>query len=246
MTTSIGPTYLGVDVGTGSARAGVFDARGVMLAAASEPIQLWRPQGDFVEQSSDDIWAACCRAVRAAIADANVAPAGVRGIGFDATCSLAAVDAHGRPVSISPTGRDEQNVVVWMDHRAIPQAARINATGHAVLRYVGGVISPEMQTPKLLWLRENLPATWRRAARFFDLPDYLTYRATGDDTRSLCTTSASGPTSAVKNSGIRRIFARSGSGISRTKASFASERVCGPWANRSAAAFPRRPPRSSD
>jgi len=45
-----------------------------------------------------------------------------------------------------------------------------------------------MQTPKLLWLAETLPDTWHRAARFFDLPDFLSYRATGDDTRSLCTT----------------------------------------------------------
>src|SRR5438309_1597705 len=61
-------------------------------------------------------------------------------------------------------------------------------TGSAVLRYVGGVFSPEMQSPKLLWLKENLPAAWRRARRFLDLPDFLTYRATGDETRSLCTT----------------------------------------------------------
>src|SRR5262249_52421812 len=44
------------------------------------------------------------------------------------------------------------------------------------------------QAPKLLWLKENLPQTWQRTARFLDLPDFLTYRATGNDTRSLCTT----------------------------------------------------------
>ena len=66
------------------------------------------------------------------------------------------------------------------------QAARINATGHEVLRYVGGVISPEMESPKLLWLKENSPSTWARAAHFFDLPDFLTFRATGDTGRSLC------------------------------------------------------------
>src|ERR1035437_9997065 len=186
--------YLGIDVGTGSARAGVFTPRGRMLGHATEPIKLWRPAPDFAEHSSDDIWAACGRAVRGALKAAAAKPGDIAGIGFDATCSLVVLDARDRPVSVSPTagpglraGRAAQNVIVWMDHRAIPEAELINRTRHPVLRYVGGVISPEMQTPKLLWLKKNLPVTWKRAARFLDLPDFLTYRATGDDTRSLCT-----------------------------------------------------------
>ncbi len=180
--------YLGIDVGTGSARAGLFTAEGRQVGAASHPIRMWKPQPDFVEQSSEDIWQACARSVKAALKQAKATGTEVRGIGFDATCSLVALDAAGKPLSVSPSGRDEQNVIVWMDHRAIAQAERINRTKHAVLDYVGGIISPEMQTPKLLWLKEKLPATWKRAAQFFDLPDYLTYRATGDATRSLCTT----------------------------------------------------------
>ncbi len=182
------PLFVGIDVGTGSARAGVFSLSGRMLADASEPIKMWKPQPDFVEQSSDDIWSACCKSVRAALKKAGATAAEVAGIGFDATCSLVLLDSEDRPVSASPTGRDQQNVIVWMDHRAIPQAEKINITKHPVLRFVGGVISPEMQTPKLLWLKEHLPLSWGRTARFLDLPDFLTYRATGDDTRSLCTT----------------------------------------------------------
>jgi FGGY-family pentulose kinase len=75
-----------------------------------------------------------------------------------------------------------------MDHRSLAETEAINRTRHPVLRYVGGVISPEMETPKLLWLKKNLPASWKRARHFFDLPDFLTYRATGDPTRSLCST----------------------------------------------------------
>lgn len=180
--------FVGVDVGTGSARAGVFDGAGRMVGQASRAIRMWRPQPDFVEQSSEDIWRACGESVRAALADAGASADRVAGVGFDATCSLVALDAGGRPVTVSPDGADEQNVIVWMDHRAIPQAERINAGGHKVLDYVGGVISPEMETPKLLWLKEHGPETWRRAARFFDLPDFLTWRATGEDSRSLCST----------------------------------------------------------
>ncbi len=53
---------------------------------------------------------------------------------------------------------------------------------------MGGVISPEMEVPKLLWLKRHLPASYERAARFLDLPDFLVYRATGVDVRSHCTT----------------------------------------------------------
>lgn len=180
--------YLGVDVGTGSARAGIFDARGQRAGVGVHPIKMWRPEEDFVEQSSDDIWQACGIAIRAALTEAKLAPEAIAGIGFDATCSLVCLDSKDHPVSVSPTNRAKQNVIVWMDHRATRQTERINALGHDVLRYVGGVISPEMQTPKLLWLKENLPKTWKKTARFLDLPDFLVYRATGEDVRSLCTT----------------------------------------------------------
>ena len=177
---------VGVDVGTGSARAAVFDLRGRRLGHASRPIQLWHPASDWAEQSSADIWQAVCAAVREAIGQAGRVD--VRGIGFDATCSLVALDADGKPASVDPDGNPQCDTIVWMDHRAVAQAERINATGSEVLRYVGGRISPEMQTPKLLWLKENLPECWRRAAQFFDLPDFLTFRATGASSRSLCST----------------------------------------------------------
>ncbi|VFQ66135.1 unnamed protein product, partial [Cuscuta campestris] len=40
----------------------------------------------------------------------------------------------------------------------------------------------------LLWVKENLQESWSMAFRWMDLSDWLSYRATGDDTRSLCTT----------------------------------------------------------
>lgn len=180
--------YLGIDVGTATVRAGVFDGTGRMVGIATHTIETWRPETDFVEQSSDDIWQTCCKSVRVAVGEAGITPENIRGIGFDATCSLVVLDSQNEPLTVSPTGDDRQNVIAWMDHRAIDQARRINAFGHEVLKYVGGIISPEMESPKLLWLKENLPATWKKAGKFLDLPDFMTFRATADDTRSLCST----------------------------------------------------------
>ncbi len=180
--------FIGVDVGTASVRAGIFDAKGKMLAATSNPIRIWRPATDFVEQSSENIWRACGQSIKKALNEAGLSPQQIAGIGFDATCSLVVVDPQGAPVTVSPTGKDQQNIIVWMDHRAIAEAEEINSGGYEVLKYVGGRVSPEMQTPKLLWLKRHKPQTWNRAGYFFDLADWLTWRCTGDSARSLCTT----------------------------------------------------------
>jgi D-ribulokinase len=97
------------------------------------------------------------------------------------------LDAGANPLTVSSSGDDQRNVVVWMDHRAIAEAREINETQDDVLRYVGGSISPEMEIPKLLWLKRHLPSTYRSAGHFFDLADYLSFRATGSTARSMCT-----------------------------------------------------------
>ena len=179
--------FIGVDVGTSSARAGVFDEKGMLLATARHPITVWHEAGSVVEQSSSEIWAACAASVRAAMAEAALPPSAVRGIGFDATCSLVVLDAGANPLTVSTSGEARRNVIVWMDHRAIAEARLVNETHDDVLRHVGGSISPEMEIPKLLWLKRNLPSSYRSAGHFFDLADYLSFRATGSTARSICT-----------------------------------------------------------
>lgn len=183
----MGGCFAGIDVGTGSVRAGIFDADGRQLAVAKRDIRMWKEAGDIVEQSSDDIWACVCACVREAREAARLAPEDIAGIGFDATCSLVVLGEGGHPLPVGRHGDPARNVIVWMDHRATGQADRINALGSPVLDYVGGTISPEMETPKLLWLREELPASFADAWQFLDLADFLTWKATGSLARSVCT-----------------------------------------------------------
>ena len=56
---------IGVDVGTGSARAGVVDvASGKLLGVHKQDIKMWEPLPEHYEQSSDDIWDAVCACTR--------------------------------------------------------------------------------------------------------------------------------------------------------------------------------------
>jgi D-ribulokinase len=83
------PCVIGVDVGTGSVRAAVVEiAEGKIVASHTSPINVWNPSPQYYEQSSTDIWNAVCICVKTAVGKAGVSPAVIKGIAFDATCSL--------------------------------------------------------------------------------------------------------------------------------------------------------------
>ncbi|KAI9280092.1 hypothetical protein BY458DRAFT_470388 [Sporodiniella umbellata] len=187
---SKGDYFIGVDVGTGSARAAVIDIQGKLLCISVEPIITFNPKHDIYEQSTENIWKSIAKCVRTVMSEGLLSPEDIKGIGFDATCSLVSLDKNGQPLSVDGTSgfeEHEKNVILWADHRAIDQANRINATQHHVLRYVGDTISPEMEIPKTLWLKENMPLEkWDAIGHLMDLPDFLTFKATGETTRSTC------------------------------------------------------------
>lgn len=122
----------------------------------------------------------------------NVDPNSIRGIGFDATCSLTVFNAEtDEPVAVTGPKFDnadgnDRNVILWLDHRPVEETKKINATNHNLLRYVGGQMSIEMEIPKVLWLKNNMPKELFEKCKFYDLGDALTHMATGSETRSFC------------------------------------------------------------
>jgi FGGY-family pentulose kinase len=185
------PLVVGVDVGTTSARAGVFDGEGRLRGRGERQILLHRPLPEIAEHSSADIWRSVAGAVREALKAADATAGVVRGISFDATCSLVVLDPQGRSVDVSATAdagpAGTWDTIVWLDHRAVAEAEACTESRHPVLGFIGGVMSPEMETPKLMWLKRKKPESWARAGLFLDLADFLTYRASGSTARSTCT-----------------------------------------------------------
>ncbi|KAI5449982.1 hypothetical protein NCC49_003873 [Naganishia albida] len=183
--------YIGFDVGTGSARAALLDRSGKILADHTENTITYRDDSDhrIFEQSTTNIWSCLAACSQTVLSKSGVSPEQVKGISFDATCSLAVVDKDGTPISVDKKGlgkSGERNVILWADHRAEKEAEEINKTGEAVLNFVGGVMSLEMEIPKTLWLKRHMQPEDFEKVFLFDLPDYLTYRATGSSARSNC------------------------------------------------------------
>jgi FGGY-family pentulose kinase len=169
---------MAVDVGTSSARAGLFDGAGALLASDSVGFEVLRPAEHHAVYRMDDIWNAVCAATRSVAA--AVAGEPIAALAFDATSSLALTAEGGAPLD------GDADVLCWMDHRGESEAEEISRTGDLYLDYVGGSLSPEMHLPKLLWLKRHRPAAWARLRAVRDLCDELAYRATGADRHSAC------------------------------------------------------------
>ena len=88
------PVFIGIDVGTASVRA-IAISPGTILASVDHPISKKSPQPDHFEQSSGEIWNACCLCVRRLLGKKLFDAESVKGIGFDATASLVVLDSDG-------------------------------------------------------------------------------------------------------------------------------------------------------
>ena len=171
---------LGVDFGTNSVRVGIFDLAGNEIVFRDAAYDLITPKTGYAEQNVADWWAALCTASNAAIAESEVNPNRIVGIGTDTTaCTPVFLDKRMQPL---------MNAILWMDVRSAQEARQIGQSGHPMLKYNGfGNVSPEWMPCKSLWVKRHLPEIYAKSAYILECEDWLNYRLTGRVTASLNT-----------------------------------------------------------
>jgi FGGY-family pentulose kinase len=171
------PLFLGLDVGTQSVRAALFDLRGNCGGFATSPLDTTHPHPSWAEQDPAQWWQAARAAVPEALARAGASADAVAGVGLDCTaCTVLPCRADGTP---------PRPALLWMDQRSFREAEEISATGDPSLRWVSGVVSPEWMLPKALWLKRHEHPVYDRAERLVECTDWFMYRLTGDWVLSL-------------------------------------------------------------
>jgi FGGY-family pentulose kinase len=172
---------IGIDAGTESFRAGVFDQAGRCLGFGVSPNRTLHRHPGWAEQSPRDWDVALVECIQKALAAARVSPSDIRGIGVDGTsCTVVFLDKRGEPL---------RDALIWMDIRSVKEAAEVAATGDPALRYVGhGNVSPEWFPCKVAWVKRNEPQVYAEAATVFEQTDWLAYRLTGERTANIDTT----------------------------------------------------------
>src|ERR1700735_3369817 len=95
--------YIGIDVGTGSARASLVKQDGTVLSSSTQETITYRDPNDhrIFEQSTNNIWSGISTAIKEVLAESKISASDVKGLGFDATCSLAVSDMNGDPVVVT-------------------------------------------------------------------------------------------------------------------------------------------------
>ena len=185
MNNSKPPYLIGVDGGTESLRAGVFDLEGRPLAFAATAYKTRFPNPGWAEQDPGDWWAALGESVRRAVERAAVPTEEIAALALDTTCcSVVALDQEGEPL---------RPCLIWMDLRSAPQTEKVVATADEALKVNSngkGPVSAEWMLPKALWIKENEPQIFAQAATICEFQDYLNYHLTGRRVASINNVSA--------------------------------------------------------
>jgi L-ribulokinase len=198
---------VGVDFGTLSGRAVVVRVSdGAELGSAVHPYEhgvmdrtlaaTGRPlPPDWALQVPSDYLAVLKTAVPEALAQSDVRPEDVIGIGTDFTaCTILPVLADGMPLCEIPDFADRPHAYVklWKHHAAQPHADRITelaeARGESWLVRYGGRISSEWEFAKGLQLLEEDPELYDRMDHWVEAADWIVWQLCGRYVRSACTT----------------------------------------------------------
>lgn len=164
---------IGVDIGTTSTKAAVFDRSGQVKGRHAVGYPLRTTALGAAEQDPDVIYTAVLESIRGAIAVADIAPERIRCAGFSSALhSLIAVDAGGRPLTPS---------ITWADTRSVGWADKIRAEmdGQQIYRRTGTPIHPMSPFCKLVWLRHERPDIFAATHRFVGIKEYVFFRLFG-------------------------------------------------------------------
>jgi sugar (pentulose or hexulose) kinase len=163
---------LGIDIGTASTKAILFDLSGAEVATASRAYPLLTPQPGWVEQDPEQVWDALVGALRDVVS---------RTPGWR-IAALALAAQAGSIIPALENGDPAYPMITWLDSRSEPIVARWRDDGTAGMlqRLSGWHPFPGLPLPSIAWLREARPDVHARARRYLGAADFLIHRLTGN------------------------------------------------------------------
>ncbi len=173
--------FLGIDLGTSSVKAVIVDDGESLVAQASAPLTVSRPQPLFAEQDAGDWWRA---AVESIVQLPAAARAAVRAVGLSGQMHGATL-LDSADVPLRPA-------ILWNDGRSAAECVELERREPQARAITGNIMMPGFTAPKLLWVARHEPALFARTATVLLPKDYLRLRLTGERVSEMSDASGTG------------------------------------------------------
>jgi xylulokinase len=166
--------FLGIDVSTTATKALLIDSAGDVVAVSATEYPFETPRPLWSEQHPDLWWDGAQKSIRAVIEQAGIDPAQIGGVGLTGQMhGLVLMDAAGEVLRPS---------ILWNDQRTQAQCDEIHRRigREKFIQITGNVALTGFTAPKILWVKENEPDIYARAAHVLLPKDYVRYKLTGE------------------------------------------------------------------
>ncbi|MCO7174784.1 gluconokinase [Sporolactobacillus kofuensis] len=161
---------MGVDIGTTSTKAVLYQTNGTIAAYANHGYPLYTPDAFTAEQDPEEIFSAVLSVIHDAVQKSKVAPEQLSFISFScAMHSVIPVDADGKPL---------MRCITWADNRSIDWCQRLKTDlgGHEIYMKTGTPIHPMSPLPKLLWMKHENAEVFNKAKKYISIKEYIFYK----------------------------------------------------------------------
>ncbi len=166
--------FLGIDVSTTATKALLMNNNGQVIAVTSTTYPFETPHPLWSEQHPDLWWEGAQHSIRGVLAQSGVDAAQVAGVGLTG-------QMHGL-VLLDAAGEVLRPAILWNDQRTQAQCDEIHRRigRQRFIQITGNVALTGFTAPKILWVKENEPGIYARAAHILLPKDYVRLKLTGE------------------------------------------------------------------
>lgn len=167
--------FIGIDIGTSSARAVLFDNNGFQVSIDGREYSLDVSISGMAELNPDQVFDSVINVLRNCIKKAGIDKKYIYGIGISCQMhSLMLVDNKGDPLS---------RLITWADNRSKTEADTINDIYNASDLYNRTgcrTQHPMYPLSKLLWFKKNDPELFAKCHKFITIKEYIIFKLYGE------------------------------------------------------------------
>lgn len=164
---------IGVDMGTTSTKAVLFEPNGKALDVAYTAYPLIKETPDMAEQDLEVLFEAVLLSIGNLMDKTACHAEDILCVSFSSAMhSLIAMDQRNQPLTRS---------ITWADNRSAKWADQLKETnGLEIYHRTGTPIHPMSPLAKIIWLREEHPAIFNKTAKFIGIKEYIFYQLFGE------------------------------------------------------------------